>query len=147
MPSRQPAKPALSEVEVMPALLFGTEEGYASSLSFNFAITPKSSSVVVSPFTSPLLASSRSKRRSLDWRECRPFDRTRWVPHVSPNLRDVGVTASLSRLARSDEHMFSGLATTARPGAPSTQQIDKAHFGRIVPLFSQTQNYFPSKFV
>ena len=37
----------------------------ASSLSFSFAITPKSSSVVVSPFTSPLLASSRNRRRMI----------------------------------------------------------------------------------
>ena len=38
---------------------------YASSCSFNFAITLKSSSVVVSPFTSPLVASSRSRRRMI----------------------------------------------------------------------------------
>ncbi len=36
-----------------------------SSLSFNLEITEKSSSVVVSPLTSPLVASSRSKRRMI----------------------------------------------------------------------------------
>jgi methyl-accepting chemotaxis protein len=43
----------------------GPASDQASSLSFNLAITPKSSSVVVSPFTSPLLASSRSRRRMI----------------------------------------------------------------------------------
>src|SRR6185503_8234718 len=38
---------------------------YYSSSSFNFASTAKSSSVVTSPFTSPLVASSRSKRRMI----------------------------------------------------------------------------------
>ena len=44
---------------------FTLATNHASSLSFNFAITPKSSSVVVSPFTSPLLASSRNRRRMI----------------------------------------------------------------------------------
>ena len=43
----------------------GRLASYASSCSFNFAITLKSSSVVVSPFTSPFVASSRSRRRMI----------------------------------------------------------------------------------
>src|ERR1700680_3209882 len=39
--------------------------GYASSLSLSRAITLKSSSVVMSPLTSPLVASSRSRRRMI----------------------------------------------------------------------------------
>src|SRR4051812_28594097 len=60
---------AVDQSHRVPALRLGCDTGspkpHPSSFSFSFASTEKSSSVVVSPFTSPPPASSFSRRRMI----------------------------------------------------------------------------------